>query len=80
MEAPSGASITHVSYSATNEVAMVILQALQDVPSKYALLGSALVIGRTANPNGKLSAAEEVKFVEDLVEWVNAYFVEGSIN
>jgi hypothetical protein len=40
---------------------------------------AALTVGRLMSPH-TLKAIEEIKFVQDLLEWVSMYYVPGGIN
>ena len=44
----------------------------------YAQLGAALVICRLSSPDGLPSPEQEVKFIEDMMSWVNMYWGEGT--
>lgn len=46
-------------------------------PLGYGILACALTISKLSNPGEELSQLEEIKFIQDLSEWVATYWGEG---
>ena len=75
------ASSIQVSFAKTEEVAETVVGALAsaNVPLGYGILGCALAILRLSLSKDSLSAEEEIKFVQDLTDWVGAYWDEEGV-
>lgn len=73
-----------ISYDHVNETANSIIKGLAhgQTPVGMGILGSALVILRlTLDGEAILEAPEEIKFIQDLTDWVGAYFdSEGKVH
>lgn len=69
---------TQASFQRTHELAGVVVNALaeNDAELGYSVLACALAIGRMYTTDQHMSDEEEVKFIEDLTDWVSAYFGE----
>lgn len=79
MEYDSGSNVS-VSYPKTHSLAQTVLGSLGDEPIGYSILACALAIGRMSNPERRLSKEEEMKFIQSIMEFVEAYWVEGGVN
>ena len=67
-----------LSYGKTHDLCMKILSALGEETFEYGMAGCALAIGRLSKagePN--LLPDEEIKFVQDMLDWVAAYWGAG---
>ena len=73
IEHSSDGTVT-ADYARANDISMQILSFLRAEPIGYGAMGCALTIGRLANPDVRLSPFTEVKFVGELMEWVDDYF------
>lgn len=74
MEQIGGTAYSQASYQKVHETAMGILQALGSEELGYSMLGSAAVIARLSNPDRKLDHSEEINFIQQLMEWNDAYW------
>lgn len=64
------------SFDKTHDLANQIVQDMAEanVEVGYCALACALVIARIFSVEKNLSDEQEVKFIEDLTDWVGAYF------
>ena len=71
-------NITEVSasFQRTHELCGVVIGALAGSGSEvgYGVLACGLAIGRLYTTDKNMTDSEEVKFIEDLMDWVGAYF------
>lgn len=68
-------------FKEVHTVSVGLLSALDanDVPVGLGAAGAALTFGKLMAP-GALSNEEQAQFLNDLMEWVGAYFTEGLLN
>lgn len=73
-----------ISYDHVNQTANFIIKGLANsqTPVGMGILGCALTILRlTLDDENVLEPGEEIKFIQDLTDWVGAYFdTEGKVN
>lgn len=69
------------NYGKVHDLAQTILGALQeqDTTIGYGRLACALALGRLATVGDVLDDDTEIKFIEDVSEWVGMYFGAGSV-
>ena len=67
------------SFAQTNLLASAVLKTLAEREASigYGILACALTIGRLLNTGKVLADNEEIKFVEAMMDWTSAYFVNG---
>lgn len=73
----AGEQSINMSYPQTHDLSVRLLSTLQSVhaPISYSMLACALTLGRLANMGGKdLGEEEEIKFVQDTMDWTRAYW------
>jgi hypothetical protein len=70
-----------VNMEEVHKTSLDILELLEedDVELKLGLVAIALTFGRVASPK-VLTQEEEVKFLENILEYIGLYFVEGEPN
>lgn len=82
-DGPTPEGFTKVSFDfiEIHELSLRVLQSLEDaqVEVPKAVLGLALSMGRVMSPD-ILSDADEVKFLQAIIEWGSTYFAPGSLN
>lgn len=69
-----GTAYSQASYQKVHETAMLLLQALGNEELGYSMLGAGAVIARLSNPDRKLDHSEEINFIQQLMEWNDAYW------
>ena len=71
-----------VSFTLVDKLSRAIMSALvgSECSIGQGAMACAMSIGRLLNPGKTLSDEVEIKFVEDMMEWVGMYFVEGREN
>ena len=74
LEYSSGGLVT-ADYEKVSEVCITVLDAIRTESIGYGILGCALALGRLASPEVRLPPKQEIRFVADLMEWVNGYIV-----
>ena len=72
-------NLISASFKTADDLSIALLEtmAAKDVPVGYGLLACGLTICRLMNPQEKLSEEEEIKFTEELMNWVTAYHGAG---
>lgn len=71
----NGADIT-IKFSDIHEVGGVLLDTLGEFPSELVISALALTLGRCCS-HKVMSEEEQVKFIEDCIDYCAAYFAEG---
>lgn len=71
-----GSDTIKISYDHVNETANSIIKGLahSQTPVGMGILGCGLVILRLTLEDHALEPKDEIKFIQDLTDWVGAYF------
>jgi hypothetical protein len=71
-----GPGMLEISYTETEAVSIGILQHLQsrNVTTLLGSLGAMLTVGKLFNTGRRLTIPQEIKFVQDMSTWVEAYW------
>lgn len=74
MEQIGGTAYSQASYQKVHEIAMLILQTLGNEELSYSVLAAGCVIARLSNPGRKLDHTEEINYIQQFMEWNEAYW------
>jgi hypothetical protein len=68
-----------ISYAETEQLGVKILRLLQAEQATFVMgsLAAMLVVARLFNPDKGLTLQREIKFIQDLNDWADAYFAQG---
>lgn len=73
---PIAGSMIQASYGHTHQLSGKITDTLINLstPIGYGILACALTICRLSQPTQDMGAVREIKFVQDLTDWLEAYW------
>ena len=73
---PIGGAVA--DYGKTHEISMLLLETMErkQISRAYGMLGCALSLGRLSSDH-ELDDEEEVRFIEDIMHYIGAYWPEG---
>lgn len=75
-----GASLIKADFQTTHDISSKLLGVLADskVSVGYGMLGCALTLGRLARLEDQMKQEEEIQFIQDLTQFIGAYWGDGN--